>query len=136
MRRDGLSMGGEQSGHIVLGHHGTTGDGLMAALQVLAAIRRAGKPASEVCRVFTPVPQKLKNVRYGEGEPLTHNTVVASIAAAEQRLGKRGRVLVRKSGTERLIRIMVESDSETEIDEIIAQVAAAIDAVAPLGEAA
>ena len=133
MRRDGFSMGGEQSGHIVLGHHSTTGDGLMAALQVLAAIRRVGKPASEVCRVFTPVPQKLKNVRYGEGQPLEDAAVVSTITAAEARLGKRGRVLVRKSGTERLIRIMVESDSLSEIDEIIASIAAAIDHAAPLG---
>jgi phosphoglucosamine mutase len=133
MRRDGLSMGGEQSGHVVLGHHSTTGDGLMAALQVLAAIRRAGKPASEVCRVFTPVPQKLKNVRYGEGQPLEDAAVIAAITAGEARLGKRGRVLVRKSGTERLIRIMVEGDNSDEIDEIIAGIAAAIDKAAPKG---
>ncbi len=132
MRRDGYNMGGEQSGHIVLGEHGTTGDGLIAGLQVMAAIRRAGKPASQVCRVFTPVPQMLKNIRFGEGEPLTNDAVKAVISEAETRLGRRGRVLVRKSGTERLIRIMAEGDDPAEIDEVIAAIAAAIDQAAPL----
>ncbi len=132
MRRDGYNMGGEQSGHIVLGHHSTTGDGLIAALQVLAAIRRVGKPASEVCRVFTPVPQKLKNVRYGSGDPLSDAAVRTAIETAEENLGKRGRVLVRKSGTERLIRIMAEGDDIAEIDQIISTIAAAIDHAAPL----
>jgi phosphoglucosamine mutase len=132
MRREGYTMGGEQSGHIVLGHHSTTGDGLIAALQVLAALCRAGKPASEVCRVFAPLPQMLRNVRYGEGEPLEAPTVKASITQAETRLGTRGRVLVRKSGTERLIRIMAEGEATDLVAEMIASIADAIEQVAPV----
>jgi phosphoglucosamine mutase len=135
MRRDGYNMGGEQSGHIVLGHHGTTGDGLIAALQVLAALRRAGKPASEVCRVFAPVPQVLRNVRFGQGEPLADDGVKAAISSAETRLAGTGRVLVRKSGTERLIRIMAEGEDSSMIDQIIDDIAHAIDRAAPLSAA-
>jgi phosphoglucosamine mutase len=132
MRRDGYNMGGEQSGHIVLGHHGTTGDGLIAALQVLAAIRRANKPASEVCRVFSPVPQMLRNVRFGAGNPLEHAVVKCAIAEAEAVLGAGGRVLVRKSGTERLIRIMAEGEDTAQVESVIAAIAAAIAEVAPV----
>jgi phosphoglucosamine mutase len=131
MRRVGYTMGGEQSGHIVLGHHSTTGDGLIAALQVLAALCRTDKPASEVCRVFTAMPQILRNVRYGEGDPLEAPTVRAAIALAETRLGARGRVLVRKSGTERLIRIMAEGEATDLVAEMTATIAAAIEQVAP-----
>ena len=135
MRRDGYNMGGEQSGHIVLGHHGTTGDGLIAAIQVLAAIRRAGKPASEVCRVFAPVPQVLRNVRFGQGDPLNDASVKQAIAEAERALGAGGRVLVRKSGTERLIRIMAEGEDPVAIEGAIAGIASAIDHAAPLDAA-
>jgi phosphoglucosamine mutase len=136
MRRDGYSMGGEQSGHVVLGHHSTTGDGLIAALQVLAALRRENKPASEICRVFKPVPQLLRNIRYGEGEPLADAAVSAAIAEGERQLGSEGRILVRKSGTERLIRIMAEGEDKALVQAVIDRIAAAVDAVAPVGMAA
>ena len=132
MRRDGYNMGGEQSGHIVLGHHGTTGDGLIAALQVLAAVRRAGRPASEVCRVFVPVPQVLRNVRFGAGDPLNNPAVKRAITEGETALGAGGRVLVRKSGTERLIRVMAEGEDLAEIERIIARIASAVSDTAPV----
>jgi phosphoglucosamine mutase len=111
MRALGANVGGEASGHLVLADHATTGDGLAAALQVLAEIVRQGKPASEVCRVFTPTPQVMKNVRFKAGEaPLENETVRKVIADVEAELQGRGRVLVRKSGTEPLIRVMVEAE--------------------------
>src|SRR3546814_9847428 len=108
MRPRGVNVGGEQSGHIVLSDYGTTGDGLIAALQVLAVIGRSGRPASEVCRLFDPVPQRLRNVRFaarrGEPSPLDHPLVKAAIGDGEARLGGGGRLLIRKSGTEPLLR--------------------------------
>jgi phosphoglucosamine mutase len=126
MRRLGSNLGGEQSGHIILGDLCTTGDGLMAALQVLAAIVETGAAASEVCNVFAPVPQRLHNVRYAGGAPLEAKAVKAAIQAGEARLGKDGRLLVRKSGTESLIRIMAESENESLVAEVIEEIAAAI----------
>jgi phosphoglucosamine mutase len=127
MRADGFNLGGEQSGHIIMTDHATTGDGLMAALQALAALVRSGKPASETFRAFEPVPQLLKNVRVKDAtEALNAAAVVAAIAAAEKTLGKGGRVLVRKSGTEPLIRVMAEGDDSKLVLRVIDQIIEAI----------
>jgi phosphoglucosamine mutase len=126
MRAQGCNLGGEQSGHIILSDHSTTGDGLIAALQVLAALIEHDKPASGACNVFTPVPQLLKNVRFGGGAPLEHKSVKKAIAAAEKRLGAGGRLLIRKSGTEPLIRVMAEGEDEVLVAEIVAEVCATI----------
>lgn len=121
MRHLGWNVGGEASGHIVLSDFGTTGDGLAAALQVLACIVTQQKPASEVCRVFTPVPQVLLNVSYDKGsDPLSQASVLSALQSAEAELQGRGRLLVRKSGTEPVIRVMVESDDPKPIAERIA----------------
>ena len=124
MRADGFNLGGEQSGHIIMTDHATTGDGLMAALQALAALIKCGRPASETFRAFEPVPQLLKNVRVGDANAaMEAEAVLAAIASAEARLGSSGRVLVRKSGTEPLIRVMAEGDDSalvrTVVDHII-----------------
>jgi phosphoglucosamine mutase len=132
MRRIGSNLGGEQSGHIILGDYCTTGDGLMAALQVLGAIVETGAPASEVCNVFTPIPQLLRNVRFGGGTPLEARSVQAAISAGEGRLGARGRILVRKSGTEPLIRIMAEGEDEALVISVVDDIAGAIVAAAGL----
>jgi phosphoglucosamine mutase len=126
MRRLGSNLGGEQSGHIILGDYSTTGDGLMAALQVLAAIVETGAPASRVCNIFTPVPQLLKNVRFAGGAPLETAAVKRAISAGERRLGKKGRLVVRKSGTEPLIRIMAEGEDERLVATIVDEIAAAV----------
>ena len=112
MRQHGCNLGGEQSGHIILSDYSTTGDGLIAALQVLAAIVETGKPASEACRLFTPVPQLLRNVRFGAGTPLEAAAVKQAIAAGEARLGTAGRLLIRNSGTEPVIRVMAQGEDE------------------------
>ena len=119
MRANGFNIGGEQSGHIILSDFSTTGDGLLAALQVLAEVKRAGKPASEVCNLFTPLPQILKNVKFKSGRPLDDNQVLKSIADAERRLGNSGRLVIRPSGTEPLIRVMAEGDDETLVRNIV-----------------
>jgi phosphoglucosamine mutase len=127
MRADGFNLGGEQSGHIIMTDHATTGDGLMAALQALAALVRSGKPASRTFRAFEPVPQLLKNVRVSDANTaLNAAAVVAAIAAAEKRLGKGGRVLVRKSGTEPLIRVMAEGDDSALVQSVVDQIIEAI----------
>ncbi len=126
MRRLGSNLGGEQSGHIILGDHSTTGDGLMVALQVLAAIVETGAPASRVCNIFTPVPQLLKNVRFAGGAPLETPAVKQAISAGERRLGKKGRLVVRKSGTEPLIRIMAEGEDERLVATIVDEIAAVV----------
>jgi phosphoglucosamine mutase len=122
MRSHGFNVGGEQSGHIVLSDFSTTGDGLLAALQVLAEVKRIGKPVSEVCRMFEPVPQVLKNVKFKTGKPLEDSHVKEAIADATSRLGKGGRLVIRPSGTEPLIRVMAEGDDaklvKTVVDEI------------------
>lgn len=119
MRQDGLNVGGEQSGHIVLSDFGTTGDGLVAALQILAVIKRQGKTVSEVCHRFEPVPQVLKNVRVSAGKPLEDATVRQAIADAEAELAKSGRLLIRPSGTEPLIRVMAEGDDRGQVERIV-----------------
>jgi phosphoglucosamine mutase len=123
MRAHGFNIGGEQSGHIVLSDFSTTGDGLVSALQVLACIKRSNKPVSEVAKKFEPVPQVLKNVRFGGGKPLENPVVKAAIDDARARLGTSGRLVIRPSGTEPLIRVMAEADDpalvETIVDDIV-----------------
>jgi phosphoglucosamine mutase len=119
MRQHNFNVGGEQSGHIVLSDYGTTGDGLVAALQVLAAVKRTGKPVSEVCNRFQPVPQLLRNVRITGGRPLEDGIVKKAIADAESELAKNGRLVIRPSGTEPLIRVMAEGDDRSQIERIV-----------------
>ncbi len=130
MREGGYNVGGEQSGHIILSDFATTGDGLIAALQVLAVVKSLEKPVSEVCHCFDPVPQLLKNVRVLGGDPLASNSVRKAISAAEERLGTGGRVLIRPSGTEPLIRVMAEGDDETLVHEVVDDIAAAVEKAA------
>ena len=130
MRRDGFNVGGEQSGHIILSDFSTTGDGLVSALQVLAEIVRSGKLASKACRLFEPVPQLLKNVRYGGGDPLSSATVQQAIESAETALKGKGRLLVRKSGTEPLVRVMAEGDDQKQITQLVDGICSEIEAVA------
>jgi phosphoglucosamine mutase len=128
MRRRGCNLGGEQSGHIVMSDHATTGDGLIAALQVLAALVEEGRAASEVCARFEPLPQVLKNVRFAEGStPLEAAAVKAAIAAGEARLDGAGRVLIRKSGTEPLIRVMAEGEDARLVEAVVDDICAAVD---------
>jgi phosphoglucosamine mutase len=126
MRASGCNVGGEQSGHIILTDHATTGDGLVAGLQVLAAIVEEQKPASEVLDQFEPVPQLLKNVRFNGGEPLARKSVKDVIAAAEAELGKHGRLVIRKSGTEPLIRVMAEGRDRAAVERIVDEICAAV----------
>ncbi len=119
MRANGFNIGGEQSGHIVLSDFSTTGDGLIAALQVLAEVVESGRPVSEACRQFEPVPQVLKNVRYGSGKPLERKDVQSAIADAEAELGNAGRLVIRPSGTEPLIRVMAEGDDAELVERIV-----------------
>jgi phosphoglucosamine mutase len=127
MRAGGYKVGGEQSGHMILSDHGTTGDGLVAALQVLAAMKRADRPLSEVARVFEPMPQILRNVRYGGGDPLSSVAVRAAIAESESDLGTAGRLVIRKSGTEPLIRVMAQGGDESKVTGAVDRVVAAIE---------
>jgi phosphoglucosamine mutase len=127
MRADGFNLGGEQSGHIIMIDHATTGDGLMAALQALSAMIKSRKPASEAFRAFEPVPQLLKNVRVVDANAaLAAAAVTRAIADAEARLGTSGRILVRKSGTEPLIRVMAEGDDSDLVRTVVDQVIEAI----------
>jgi phosphoglucosamine mutase len=136
MRTHGYNVGGEQSGHIVLGDYSTTGDGLIAALQVLACIQQRGRPASEVLKLFEPMPQLLRSVRYGGGLPLEDTAVKRAIAAAEARLAKTGRVSVRRSGTEPVIRVMAEGEDPELVGEMVESICAAIRGFASLAAAA
>jgi phosphoglucosamine mutase len=128
MRAGGFNIGGEQSGHIILKDYATTGDGLMAALQVLAVLVETGVPMSELARQFEPVPQLLQNVRYTAGKPLEDAKVKAAMAEAEAALNGSGRLLVRPSGTEKLIRVMAEGDDEALVKRVVADVSAAVKA--------
>src|SRR5579885_2483346 len=130
MRKGGLNVGGEQSGHIILSDFTTTGDGLIAALQVLAVLAEEGKPASQAAHLFEPLPQVMENVRFRNGSPLEDARVKSQIDAGAARLSGKGRVLVRKSGTEPVIRIMAEGEDEREIRSIVREIAAAIREVA------
>lgn len=128
MREGGFNLGGEQSGHLILHDYATTGDGLMAALQVLAVMVESGKPMSELARQFDPVPQLLNNVRFTSGAPLDDAQVKAAIAEGEARLNGSGRLLVRPSGTEKLIRVMAEGDDEGLVKAVVADVSEAVKA--------
>ncbi len=132
MRQGGYNLGGEQSGHIVMSDYATTGDGLMAGLQFLAELVRSGKPASALLRNFEPVPQLLKNVRYAAGQtPLEDAGVKAAIESAEQALAGQGRLLIRKSGTEPLVRVMAEHENADLMERLVDGVVQAVaDAVA------
>ncbi|TJZ89611.1 phosphoglucosamine mutase [Paracoccus gahaiensis] len=128
MREGGFNLGGEQSGHIVMTDYATTGDGLVAAMQVLAAMAETGRPASELVTQFEPVPQMLKNVRYAAGaDPLATAAVQRVIADAEARLAGSGRVLIRKSGTELLIRVMAEAENEAVLREVVDGIVTAVE---------
>ena len=126
MRSRGYNVGGEQSGHIILSDHSTTGDGLVAGLQILAALVEAQKPASELLDLFEPVPQLLKNVRFNGGAPLDTQAVQERIAAAEKTLEGRGRLVIRKSGTEPLIRVMAEGDDPQLVERLVDDICEAV----------
>ena len=126
MRAHGFNVGGEQSGHIVLSDFSTTGDGLIAALQVLGEVVRQQKPVSEVCKLFTPLPQLLKNVRFSSGKPLENDAVKSAIKDAEATLGKTGRLVIRQSGTESLIRVMAEGQDESMVRKIVEELCGVI----------
>ena len=127
MRKSGCNVGGEQSGHIILADHSTTGDGLVAGLQVLAALVEADAPASSLLRQFEPLPQLLKNVRFtGGAEPLNADSVQKRIAAAEAELEGRGRLVIRKSGTEPLIRVMAEGDDPALVERVVDDICEAV----------
>jgi phosphoglucosamine mutase len=126
MRAHGYNVGGEQSGHIVLSDFSSTGDGLLAALQVLAEVKRRDKPVSDVCNVFTPLPQILKSVKFRQGAPLEDRHVSAAISDAQARLGNSGRLVIRPSGTEPVIRVMAEGDDEGLVAAIVDELCGAI----------
>lgn len=131
MRERSLNLGGEQSGHIVMADYATTGDGLLAGLQFLAAMVESGNPASTLAHVFEPVPQKLVNVRYAAGAtPLETLSVQSAIADADSRLEGKGRLLIRKSGTEPLIRVMAEAEDEDLLNAVVSDVASAVEEAA------
>lgn len=126
MRQNGFNVGGEQSGHIVLSDFATTGDGLVAALQVLACVKRLDRPVSEVCRRFEPVPQILRNVRYTNGSPLENDKVREVIEEGQKKLGASGRLVIRPSGTEPLIRVMGEADNERLLTGVVDDIVDAV----------
>jgi len=130
MRAKDCNVGGEQSGHIIMTDHSTTGDGLVAGLQVLAALVQAEKPASELLNQFEPVPQFLKNVRFSGGAPLENETVKKRISAAEAELDGRGRLVIRKSGTEPLVRVMAEGDDPKLVERLVDDICEAVQAAA------
>ncbi|MGL4495640.1 MAG: phosphoglucosamine mutase [Beijerinckiaceae bacterium] len=119
MREHGYNIGGEQSGHIILSDYSSTGDGLIAALQLLAVVKRRGRAVSEVCHCFEPLPQILKNVRYKSGQPLAQDSVVTAIESAKQRLNGKGRLVIRPSGTEPVIRVMAEGDDRDLVEQVV-----------------
>jgi phosphoglucosamine mutase len=129
MRAGGFNLGGEQSGHIVLSDYSTTGDGMLAALQVLAQLKEQGVKASQLTRLFAPLPQLLQNVRYEGGKPLESEKVQDAIARAQESLANDGRLLVRASGTEPLIRVMAEGENPDLIKAVVADLCAVIESV-------
>jgi phosphoglucosamine mutase len=126
MRAKGFNVGGEQSGHIILSDFTTTGDGLVAALQLLSVLKQQNQPISEICHRFEKVPQLLRNVRFKSGKPLDNKHVKQAIADAQSMLGNGGRLVVRASGTEPVIRVMGEADDAGLVESIVGQVEAAI----------
>ena len=126
MLKHGYNLGGEPSGHIIMSDFATTGDGFVAALQVLAVVKKLGRPVSEVCHRFEPLPQILKNVRYGAGKPLDNPKVQSAISAAEKRLNGNGRLLIRPSGTEPVIRVMGEGDDRAMVEEAVDLIVSAL----------
>jgi phosphoglucosamine mutase len=126
MREAGFNLGGEQSGHIIMSDFSTTGDGLLAALQVLAVLKESDKPMSALAHQFDPVPQILENVRFSSGKPLENAEVKGAIAEAEQRLNGSGRLVVRASGTEPLIRVMAEGDDEALVGQVVKSIVGAV----------
>jgi len=130
MKEGGFNVGGEQSGHMILLDHATTGDGTVAALRVLSSLVRSGRPASEILHVFDPVPQLLKNVRYEGGAPLEAENVKAAIADAEAKLSGTGRLVIRPSGTEPVIRVMAEGDDPSLVENVVDDVCEAVRAAA------
>jgi phosphoglucosamine mutase len=119
MREHGYNVGGEPSGHIILSDHTTTGDGFVAALQVLAVVKKLGRPVSEICHRYDPLPQIMKNVRYRVGKPHEHSKVLMAINDGEQKLNGHGRILVRASGTEPVIRVMAEGDDKILVEDVV-----------------
>jgi phosphoglucosamine mutase len=126
MLTDGFNIGGESSGHIILSDFTTTGDGFVAALQVLAVVRKLNRPVSEICHRFDALPQILKNVRYRSGKPLDDPAVQSVIASGEKRLHGQGRLLVRASGTEPVIRVMGEGDDRDLVEDVVDGVVSAL----------
>lgn len=126
MRKHGINVGGEQSGHMILLDHATTGDGTVAALQVLSQLVEMGKPASEVLHLFDPVPQLLKNVRFSGGKPLDNDRVKAVISEAELELAGCGRLVIRPSGTEPVIRVMAEGDDGQQVERVVDRICSAV----------
>jgi phosphoglucosamine mutase len=127
MRAKGINVGGEPSGHVILSDYATTGDGLVTALQVLAVVATQGRKVGDVCRKFDPFPQLLSNVRYCGGDPLTDENVKAAIKAGEGKLGKSGRLVIRKSGTEPLIRVMGEGENADLVKAVVSDICAAVE---------
>ena len=126
MREGGYNLGGEQSGHLILADYSTTGDGLVSAIKLLGAIQSLDKPVSDICRRFEPLPQVLRNVRFGGGRPLENAAVAKVIREATARLGSRGRLVVRPSGTEPLIRVMGEAEDKDLVDSLVGDVCNAV----------
>ncbi len=129
MRNGAMNVGGEPSGHVILNDYGTTGDGLVTALQVLAVVAAEGRSVSDVCRKFDPFPQLLKNVRFTGGDPLNDAAVKAAIKDGETKLGKRGRLVIRKSGTEPLVRVMGEGENADLVNTVVSEICAAVEKV-------
>jgi phosphoglucosamine mutase len=130
MREHGYNVGGESSGHIILSDYATTGDGLVAALQVLAVVKKQNKPVSQVCHRFEPLPQIMRNVRYSNGRPLEHAKVRLAIESAQQKLNGQGRLVIRPSGTEPVIRVMGEGDDKALIEDVVEGIVEALADVA------
>ena len=130
MRQQGFNVGGEPSGHIILSDYATTGDGLVTALQLLAVVKKSGQPVSKVCHRFDPLPQVLRNVRYRSGMPLEHAKVRSAIETAEKKLNGQGRLVVRPSGTEPVIRVMGEGDDKLLVEAVVEDIVGALSDVA------
>ena len=130
LRERGYNVGGEASGHIILSDYATTGDGLVAALQVLAVVKKLDQPVSKVCHRFEPLPQIMKNVRYKTGKPLENVKVQSAITAAEKKLNGQGRLVIRPSGTEPVIRVMAEGDDPALVEDTVDSIVEALTAVA------